>query len=79
MTSPVQVEKGRGLGGDQGLSIKGLREDGHEAIFVGIGLPDAKVTPMFEGLTVEQGFYTSKDFLPVVSKTSKPGLFTLDP
>lgn len=29
---------------------------------------------MFEGLTEEQGFYTSKDFLPKVSGASKPGM-----
>ena len=45
----------------------------YKAIFVGIGLPDPKVIPMFEGLTEEQGFYTSKNFLPLVAKTSKPG------
>ena len=28
---------------------------------------------MFDGLTVEQGFYTSKDFLPLVAKASKTG------
>jgi len=28
---------------------------------------------MFEGLTSDQGFYTSKDFLPLVAMTSKPG------
>lgn len=66
---------GCGLGseGEKGLTIKGLLGDGYEAVFVGIGLPDPKVIPMFEGLTMEQGFYTSKDFLPLVAKTSKPG------
>jgi len=41
------------------------------AVFVGIGNPQAKVIPIFEGLTEEQGFYTSKDFLPRV-KSSRP-------
>ena len=43
-------------------------------MFVGIGMPDPKRIPMFEGLTKEQGFYTSKDFLPLVSSASKPGM-----
>jgi dihydropyrimidine dehydrogenase (NADP+) len=29
---------------------------------------------LFEGLTKEMGFYTSKDFLPLVSQASKPGM-----
>ena len=28
---------------------------------------------MFEGLSSEQGFYTSKDFLPLVTAASKAG------
>ena len=64
---------GRGLGGEGGVTVKGLLSDGHDAMFIGIGLPDPKVAPMFQGLTTEQGFYTSKDFLPVMSMASKPG------
>ena len=40
---------------------------------MGIGFPDPKAVPMFDGLTAENGFYTSKDFLPVVAAASKPG------
>jgi len=29
---------------------------------------------MFEGLSAKEGFYTSKDFLPVVAAASKAGL-----
>ena len=68
-----QVVKGRGLGGENGLTVKGLLQDGYEAVFLGIGLPDPKLIPMFQNLTVENGFYSSKDFLPLVSSTSKPG------
>ena len=53
--------------------MQGLHKACYESIFVGIGLPDSKVAPIFEGLTVDNGFYTSKDFLPVVSMGSKPG------
>jgi len=70
----VKVELGQGLGGEGGLTVKGLLADGYEAVFIGIGLPEPKVVPMFEGLTNEHGFYTSKDFLPVVAMASKPGM-----
>lgn len=53
--------------------MKGLLDDGYEAVFLGMGLPDPKLIPMFQGLTQENGFYTSKDFLPVVASASKPG------
>ena len=69
----LQVELGRGLGGVGGVTIRGLLSEGYEAVFIGIGLPDPKVSPIFEGLTPTQGFFTSKDFLPDVCKASKPG------
>lgn len=47
---------------------------GVDAIFLGMGLPEPTINPIFKGLTIEQGFYTSKDFLPQVSAGSKPGL-----
>lgn len=42
-------------------------------LFFFTGLPQANRHKIFEGLCVEQGFYTSKDFLPLVAKASKPG------
>lgn len=45
-----------------------------DAIFVGIGLPNPTLNPIFDGLNENHGFYTSKSFLPVVSKGSKAGL-----
>ena len=38
------------------------------------GLPQPKQFPVFEGLSSSRGYYTSKDFLPLVSRTSKPGM-----
>jgi hypothetical protein len=38
------------------------------------GLPDPKKISIFENLTEDMGFYTSKDFLPKVTKASKPGM-----
>ncbi|PSN52992.1 Dihydropyrimidine dehydrogenase [NADP(+)] [Blattella germanica] len=69
----VQIETGRALS-TKDLTIKGLLNDGYKAIFLGIGLPEPKIIRQFEGLTEEMGFYTSKSFLPSVSKGSKAGM-----
>jgi dihydropyrimidine dehydrogenase (NADP+) len=50
-----------------------LHSDGFRAVFIGIGMPEPKRAPIFEGLTMANGFYTSKEFLPLVAKASKPG------
>ncbi len=68
-----QVETGRGMGGSSGFTVQGLLDDGYESVFLGMGLPDAKLIPMFQDLSMENGFYTSKDFLPMVASASKPG------
>lgn len=64
---------GRGLGGENGVSVSGLLKEGYEAVFLGFGLPDPKSIPIFKDLTEGNGFYTSKDFLPRVASASKPG------
>lgn len=69
----VKVVTNRSFGSDD-ITIDNLREQGYKAIFVGIGLPNAKRIGPFKALTVEQGFYTSKDFLPLVTQASKPGM-----
>ncbi len=48
-------------------------------IILVIGLPDAKVAEPFTGLTINNGFYTSKQFLPAVCGASKPGITLLIP
>ncbi|KAL8582205.1 hypothetical protein ACOMHN_004124 [Nucella lapillus] len=69
----VKVETGRAVGkGDITLTL--LKEQGYKAVFVGIGLPSAKKIPLFEDLTQEMGFFSSKDFLPVVAQASKSGM-----
>jgi len=68
-----QIECGKGLGTD-GRSLQSVRDDGYSAVFVGIGLPEPKKIKVFDGLTSAQGFYTSKEFLPMVAKASKPGV-----
>lgn len=41
--------------------------------FCPLGLPQPKLSPIFDGLNIHSGFYTSKDFLPIVSTASKAG------
>lgn len=55
------------------FQFQGLKEQGYEGVFIGIGLPQAKRIPIFQNLNEQMGFYTSKDFLPKVSAASKPG------
>uniref|UniRef100_A0A6I8NLA2 Dihydropyrimidine dehydrogenase [NADP(+)] n=1 Tax=Ornithorhynchus anatinus TaxID=9258 RepID=A0A6I8NLA2_ORNAN len=57
-----------------GLTIQTLKEEGYKAAFIGIGLPEPNKDSIFQDLSVDQGFYTSKDFLPLVAKASKPGM-----
>lgn len=71
----VKIETGKSLGSD--MTLESLHDnDGYDAVFIGIGLPDPKRLPIFEDLSIENGFYTSKDFLPRVSMASKGGLCT---
>ncbi|XP_020281435.1 dihydropyrimidine dehydrogenase [NADP(+)] isoform X2 [Pseudomyrmex gracilis] len=69
----VKIELGRSLSEDD-LTIQSLQDAGYKAIFLGIGLPEPKTATIFENLTPEMGFYTSKNFLPAVARGSKPGM-----
>jgi dihydropyrimidine dehydrogenase (NADP+) len=69
----VKIVNGRALSTED-LTVSSLRKEGNDVVFIGIGNPDAKTIPMFNGLTEEQGYYTSKAFLPKVSRASKPGM-----
>ncbi|XP_033737186.1 dihydropyrimidine dehydrogenase [NADP(+)]-like isoform X1 [Pecten maximus] len=69
----VKVVQGKALS-TKDLTLEGLKGQGYEAVFLGIGLPDSKRIPIFQDLTEEMGFYTSKDFLPKVSRASKAGM-----
>uniref|UniRef100_UPI0025AE0F18 dihydropyrimidine dehydrogenase [NADP(+)] isoform X1 n=1 Tax=Doryrhamphus excisus TaxID=161450 RepID=UPI0025AE0F18 len=66
----VVCEKGLGM---NGMTLTSLKEQ-FQAVFIGIGLPQANRAKIFEGLSVDQGFFTSKDFLPMVATASKRGL-----
>uniref|UniRef100_A0A8D2IGL8 Dihydropyrimidine dehydrogenase [NADP(+)] n=1 Tax=Varanus komodoensis TaxID=61221 RepID=A0A8D2IGL8_VARKO len=69
----VKIICGRGLS-VEGLTLSALKEDDYKAIFIGIGLPEPKRESVFQGLGMDEGFYTSKDFLPLVAMASKPGM-----
>uniref|UniRef100_A0A034VUS9 Dihydropyrimidine dehydrogenase [NADP(+)] n=1 Tax=Bactrocera dorsalis TaxID=27457 RepID=A0A034VUS9_BACDO len=69
----VKFELNRSLSTND-LTVSGLLSAGHDALFLGIGLPEPNVDPVFGGLDESMGFYTSKNFLPSVSAGSKPGL-----
>ncbi|VDO75428.1 unnamed protein product [Heligmosomoides polygyrus] len=69
----VKIETGRALHKDD-ITVEKLKANGAKAVFIGIGMPEPKKIDVFEGLTQSQGFYTSKDFLPVVAAASKPGM-----
>ncbi|XP_064520756.1 dihydropyrimidine dehydrogenase [NADP(+)] isoform X1 [Pseudopipra pipra] len=69
----VKIIFNRGLAVN-GMTLSTLKEDGYEAVFIGIGLPEPNRDSIFQGLRMDQGFYTSKDFLPLVAMASKPGM-----
>jgi dihydropyrimidine dehydrogenase (NADP+) len=64
---------GKGLSSEEGFTLESLRADGYKAVFLGIGLPDPKKIPMFQDLSEQHGYFTSKGFLPKVSAASKAG------
>ncbi|XP_026170020.1 dihydropyrimidine dehydrogenase [NADP(+)] isoform X2 [Mastacembelus armatus] len=67
----VVCEKGLGV---NGMTLTSLKEEGFKSVFIGIGLPQANRSTIFQGLTMDQGFFTSKDFLPMVASASKKGM-----
>lgn len=69
----VKIRLGRALSSTD-LTVRNLKSEGYKVIYLGIGLPEAKTIPIFRDLTEEMGFFTSKSFLPAVSKGSKPGM-----
>lgn len=69
----VKIICGKSLSTDE-MTLSTLKENGYKAAFIGIGLPEPKEDHIFQGLTQVQGFYTSKDFLPLVAKGSKTGM-----
>lgn len=69
----VKIERGRELSKSD-ITIEKLLNGGHKSVFVGIGLPQPKIIPIFQKLTTEMGFFTSKNFLPAVAMGSKRGM-----
>ncbi|XP_051176423.1 dihydropyrimidine dehydrogenase [NADP(+)] isoform X2 [Leptopilina boulardi] len=69
----VKIEFERSLS-EKDLTIQGLKSLGYKVVFLGIGLSEPKCISIFSDLTIEMGFFTSKNFLPSVAKGSKPGM-----
>jgi len=74
----VRVHYGEPLSKQRGYTLEDLL-NGHErlsvskfkVVFLGFGKPDPKIVSIFKGLKQTNGFFTSKDFLPIVSHASK--------
>uniref|UniRef100_A0A8P0T7A2 Dihydropyrimidine dehydrogenase [NADP(+)] n=2 Tax=Canis lupus TaxID=9612 RepID=A0A8P0T7A2_CANLF len=69
----VKIICGKSLSVNE-ITLSTLKEEGYKAAFIGIGLPDPNKNSIFKDLTQNHGFYTSKDFLPLVAKSSKAGM-----
>lgn len=71
--SPLSVSNNltisRLLNGD--LDKQEICDTKFKAIYIGIGKPQSKVISIFKSLDISNGFYTSKNFLPLVSRASK--------
>lgn len=50
---------------------KHIPKGGFKVVFLGFGKPKPKIVSILQGLTEANGFYTSKDFLPLVARASK--------
>ncbi|XP_029419692.1 dihydropyrimidine dehydrogenase [NADP(+)] isoform X2 [Nannospalax galili] len=74
----VKIICGKSLSTNE-ITLSTLKENGFKAAFIGIGLPEPNKDRIFQDLTQEQGFYTSKDFLPLVAKGSKAGMCACHP
>ena len=70
----VKIEHGRYLS-TKDLTLNKMKSEGFEAVFIGIGNPEPKTIPIFDGLDEAKGYYTSKGFLPQVARASKAGKF----
>ncbi|RZC38026.1 dihydropyrimidine dehydrogenase [NADP(+)], partial [Asbolus verrucosus] len=68
----VKIETGKALS-TKNMTLEKLLEDA-KAVFIGMGLPEPKLNPLFKDLNSDMGFFTSKNFLPKVAKASKPGM-----
>ena len=69
----VKIQHGRSLHVSD-LTLEKMQKDGFDAVFIGIGNPEPKTIPIFDGLSEQNGYYTSKGFLPKVAKASKAGM-----
>ena len=69
----VKIQHGRYLS-TRDLTLENMKANGFDAVFIGIGNPEPKTIPIFDGLDEGKGYYTSKSFLPQVARASKAGM-----
>lgn len=76
----AEVEQVKSMGGTfhlntslgEDFTLDSLKqEQGFDAVFLGVGLPKPKVSPVFEGLGTDVGVHNSKDYLIQVARGSK--------
>jgi len=67
----VEIKHGVTLGGG-GVTLESTKAQGYDAVFVGVGLTESKISEEFAARP--PGFLTSKTFLPEVAKASKGGM-----
>ncbi|GAB6026611.1 hypothetical protein CHUAL_013019 [Chamberlinius hualienensis] len=70
----VEIVLGKPFGINHKWTLSTLKETDYKAVFIGIGLPNPKIDAVFDNYGIKNGFYSSKDFLPLVSAASKPGI-----
>eukprot|EP00124_Ichthyophonus_hoferi_P001007 Ihof_evm2s45 gene=Ihof_evmTU2s45 len=68
----VKIVTNKELGRD--FTLEDLKAEGYEAVFLGMGMANPIEDPVFKGLSMSNGYYTSKSFLPLVAKASKVGI-----
>ena len=69
----VNVHYNSPLGNADGeQSVSSFKEQGYDAVFLGMGLAAPKVPKEFQG--GEEGILTAKSFLPKVSEAAKGGM-----
>lgn len=68
----VKIVTNSPLGGPGGLTVEGLKAAGNDAVFVGAGFGTPYYPKEFDN--PPEGVYSSKTFLPEVSKGSKVGM-----
>eukprot|EP00708_Paratrimastix_pyriformis_P002030 GAFH01000768.1.p1 GENE.GAFH01000768.1~~GAFH01000768.1.p1 ORF type:complete len:988 (-),score=467.21 GAFH01000768.1:309-2951(-) len=68
----VQIQYNQALGRD--FTLQALKDQGFDAVFVGVGFPAANSIPVFKKAGPLSNVWNSKDFLSAVANATKPGM-----